>query len=86
MFAVATFRSRKLVPRVVVPSTAVMRLQDKDWIFRKDGASTFRRLQVHVIGSTQDGMSQLQDEVKAGEQLIANALEFSTAMAQQGSK
>jgi cobalt-zinc-cadmium efflux system membrane fusion protein len=86
MFAVATFRSRKLVPRVVVSSTAVMRLQDKDWIFRKDGSSRFRRLQVHVIGSTEDGMLQLQDGVKAGEQMIANALEFSTAVAQQGSR
>jgi len=84
MFAVATFRSRRLVARVVVPSTAVMRLQDKDWIFRKDGASQFRRLQVHVIGSTQDGMLQLRDDVKPGEQLVANALEFSTALAEQG--
>src|SRR6202035_4136162 len=31
MYAVATFRSRKLTERVVVPSTAIMRLHDKDW-------------------------------------------------------
>ena len=41
MFAVATFRSRKSQSRVVVPSTAVMRLQDKDWVFRKEGPSSF---------------------------------------------
>ena len=35
MFAVATFRSRKQKPHLVVPATAVMRLQDKDWIFRR---------------------------------------------------
>ncbi len=84
MFAVATFRSRKLVPRVVVPTTAIMRLQDKDLVFRKDGANTFRKLEIHAVGSTEDGLLELQDGVKPGEQLIGNALEFSTAMAEQG--
>ena len=35
MFALAKFRSRRLTDRVVVPSTAIMRLHDKDWVFRK---------------------------------------------------
>ena len=34
MYAVATFRSSQLRPRWRVPTTAVMRLQDKDWVFR----------------------------------------------------
>ena len=37
MFAVAKFRSRKMTDRVVVPATAIMRLHDKDWVFRKEG-------------------------------------------------
>ena len=45
MFAVATFRSRKLSDRVVVPSTAIMRLHDKDWVFRKEGDKQFRKFQ-----------------------------------------
>jgi len=84
MFAVATFRSRKSQARVVVPSTAVLRLQDKDWIFRKDGAQQFRRVEVHVAGENSDGMQQLQDGVRAGEQVVANALEFSSTVAEQG--
>ena len=84
MFAIATFRSRKLLPKVVVPSTAIMRLQDKDWVFRKEGNNTFRRSEVHATGSTEDGMSELQGGVNPGDQVIANALEFSTAMAEQG--
>ena len=51
MYAVATFRSRKLQPRIVVPGTAVMRLQDKDWVFRKEG-SQIRRIEVHALGGT----------------------------------
>ncbi len=44
MFAVAKFRSRKLTDRVVVPATAIMRLHDKDWVFRKEGDKQFRQI------------------------------------------
>ena len=84
MFAVATLRSRKSVPRVLVPSTAVMRLQDKDWVFRKEATNRFRRVEVHTLGTTPDGLQQIGDGVKAGEQVVAQALEFSTAVAEQG--
>ena len=65
MFAVATFRSGKLQSRVVVPSTAVMRLQDKDWVFRKDGAREFRRTEIHALGVSADGAQQIQDGIKS---------------------
>ena len=84
MFAVATFRSRKTQPRLVVPTTAVMRLHDKDWIFEKDGSNRFRRMEVHTLGATADGFTQLQDGVQPGQEIVANALEFSTAVAEQG--
>jgi membrane fusion protein, heavy metal efflux system len=83
MFAVATFRSRKPQSRVVVPSTAVMRLQDKDWVFLKDGVQRFRRVEVHTGGTSADGTQQIQVGVKAGDELIANALEFSSSIAEQ---
>ena len=84
MYVVATFRSRKSQSRVVVPSTAVMRLQDKDWVFRKDGAQRFRRVEVHTLGEGSDGLLQIQDGVKVGDVLVANALEFSSTVAEQG--
>jgi len=84
MFAVATFRSRRSQARVVVPATAVIRLQDKDWVFRKDGAQQFRRIEVHTAGQASDQMQQIQEGVKPGEQIVANALEFSSAVAEQG--
>jgi len=83
MFAVATFRSRKLHDRIVLPSTTVMRLQDKDWIFRKEGPSRFRRVEVHTAGVTADGLQALQDGLNPGDEVIADALQFSTAMAEQ---
>jgi cobalt-zinc-cadmium efflux system membrane fusion protein len=97
MFAVSTFRSQKSQARIVIPSNAIIRLQDKDWVFRKDGAQQFRRVEVHTLGGATAGMQSLQpgqnlgqnlarnnDELKAGEEIVANALEFSSAIAGQG--
>ena len=70
-------------PRIVVPGTAIMRLRDKDWIFRKEG-DQFRRLEVHVLGGTPDGMQEIQSAAHPGDEVVANALEFSTAVAEQG--
>jgi cobalt-zinc-cadmium efflux system membrane fusion protein len=83
MFAVATFRSRKAAARLVVPGTAIMRLQDKDWIFRKESANSFRRVEVQTLGLP-GGIQVIQQGAQAGDELIANALAFSSAVAEQG--
>lgn len=83
MFAVATFRSRKLVERVVVPATAIIRLHDKDWVFRKEGDKTFRKIAVQADGLAPDGMQEIREGVKVGDQLVTNALEFSTEVAEK---
>ena len=82
MFAVAKFQSRKLTARVVVPSTAIMRLHDKDWVFRKEG-NRFRKVVVTADGLAPDGMQEIRDGVKTGEEVVTNALEFSTEVAEK---
>jgi membrane fusion protein, heavy metal efflux system len=85
MYAVATFRSRKMQSRLVVPGAAIMRLQDKDWVFRKEGQNQFRKIEVLTRGVTEDGFQQLQSgSLSAGDEVVANALAFSSSMAEQG--
>jgi cobalt-zinc-cadmium efflux system membrane fusion protein len=84
MFAVASFQSRKSQPRLVIPSTAVMRLQDKDWVFQKEPSQQFRRVEVATAGQTSDGMQLIQSGLKNGDQVVVNALAFSSAVAGQG--
>jgi membrane fusion protein, heavy metal efflux system len=84
MFAVATLRSRDVHREIVVPSTAVIRLQDKDWVFLKDGPQRFRRMEVHILSGASDGMQSIRDGVRTGDEIIANALEFTSAIAEQG--
>jgi cobalt-zinc-cadmium efflux system membrane fusion protein len=83
MFAVATFRSRKLTERVVVPSTTIMRLHDKDWVFRKEGGNRFRKIAIEADGLAPDGMQEIRNGVKPGDELVTNALEFSTEVAEK---
>jgi hypothetical protein len=68
---------------MVVPSTAIMRLQDKDWLFRKEGEQ-FRRLEVHELGGSADGMQAIQTAANPGDEIVADALALSTAAAEQG--
>jgi cobalt-zinc-cadmium efflux system membrane fusion protein len=83
MFAGATFRSRKLSQRIVVPSTAIMRLHDKDWVFRKEGNKRFRKVLVQADGLAPDGMQEIREGVKPGDELVTNSLEFSTEIAEK---
>ncbi len=83
MFAVATFRSKKLTDRTVVPSTAIMRLHDKDWVFRKEGEKRFRKVAIDADGLAPDGMQEIRQGVKPGDELVTNALEFSTEVAEK---
>lgn len=84
MYAATSFRSRKLQQHVVIPSTSVMRLQDRDWVFRKESSQTFRQIEVHSVGETPDAMHEIQDgAVTPGQEIVMNALEFSAAMAGQ---
>ena len=82
MFASATFRSRKVRPVLVVPSTAVMRLHDKDWLFRREG-SGYRRVEVQTAGASSDGWQEIRQGAKGGEEVVRNALDFSTAVAEK---
>jgi cobalt-zinc-cadmium efflux system membrane fusion protein len=83
MFAVATFRSRKPTEWTVIPATAIIRLHDKDWVFRKESNNNFRRVVVQADGLAPGGLQKIRDGLKAGDEVVANALEFSTEVAEK---
>lgn len=83
MFAVVTFRSRKLRQSLVVPATAVMRLHDKDWVFHKESPKAFRRVEVQTAGASADGWVEVRAGLKADDEVIEKALDFSTAVAEK---
>ena len=62
-----------------------MRLHDKDWVFRKEGDRRYRKIEVVADGLAPDSMQEIREGVKAGDELVTNALEFSTQVAEKGS-
>ena len=80
MFATVLFVSEGRQNRMTVPVGAILRLQDRDWVFLKLDGQHFRRTEVQVGATTADGQQEILSGVKAGDQLAANALQFSRAV------
>ncbi len=83
MFATARFTSQQSYPRMVLPATALLRLHDKDWVFRPEREHEFRRLEVQTGASLTDGLQTVLSGVQPGEKFVANALQFSSAIEQK---
>ncbi len=79
MFVTAMFRTYKPVDRIVVPASAVVHLHDKDWVFVPAGGNHFRRVAVQLGAQEKDGMQQVISGLKPNDQIVTNALQFSTA-------
>ena len=78
MFAVATFRSQTARLITLAPPSALLRLHDRDWVFRPiDGGKRFRRFEVRGGPQTSDGMQEILSGLQPGEKIVAQALQLS---------
>jgi membrane fusion protein, heavy metal efflux system len=76
MFATVHFQSQGSQMRTVVPANAVLRLQDRDWVFVKGERNQFRRREVHSGAVNSDSTEQVFSGLSAGEQVVRDALLF----------
>ncbi|HEY6291347.1 MAG TPA: efflux RND transporter periplasmic adaptor subunit [Terriglobia bacterium] len=83
MFATVTFTSRRTYPRLLLPSTSILRLHDKDWVFVRVSDRSFRRTPVQGGAVGSDGMQEILTGLNLGDQVVSNALEFSSAVSAQ---
>ncbi len=81
MFATVRFVSQGAQRRLVAPASAILRLHDKDWVFLAEGERRFRRLEVQAGPTLPDGFQPVTGGLKPGDKIVANALQFSTAVA-----
>ena len=79
MYVTAMFRSPDKVDRVVVPASAIVHLHDKDWVYVPIGDSRFRRIAVQLGPQERDGYEQVITGLKPNDQIVTNALQFSSA-------
>jgi cobalt-zinc-cadmium efflux system membrane fusion protein len=83
MFATAKFVSQSATRHVIVPASAILRLHDKDWVFRPMGGKNFRRTEVTAGAAQPDGTQQVLAGLAAGDKVVSNALQFSSTVDQK---
>ena len=76
MFATIHFVSQGSATRTVVPSSAVLRLQDRDWVFVTLSGQRFRRTEVQAGPVNADKTQQILSGLRPGDQVVTKALMF----------
>ena len=74
MFVTATFHGQKKETHVSVPSSAVLHLHDRDWVYLPAGDRKFRRVEVTSGDTLPNNMQELLSGLQPGQQLVSNAL------------
>jgi len=82
MFVSATFHGETAERHAVVPSTAILHLHDREWVYTPLGGGNFRRLEVHAGGMLPNDMQEVISGLKPGDQVVANALVFQNTVEQ----
>ena len=74
--ATVHFTTRSSASQLVIPSTAVLRLQDRDWVFVKLDGGQFRRTEVHAGPVEPGGLQAILSGLHEGDQVVTTALTF----------
>jgi cobalt-zinc-cadmium efflux system membrane fusion protein len=74
MFATATFRGQKLETHTQIPASAIMHLQDRDWVFEPTPDKKFRRVEVHSGDMLPNRMQEVVSGLQLGQQVVTNAI------------
>ena len=79
MFAKVKFISAQSTPSPMVPSSAILNLHDKSWVFRREDEKRFRRVEVTQGLTLPEAITEVHGGVKPGDEIVENAIAFSNA-------
>jgi cobalt-zinc-cadmium efflux system membrane fusion protein len=74
MFVTAAFHGQKKEARAAAPSSAILHLHDRDWVYVPAGDRKFRRVEVVAGSSLPNNMQEIVTGIKPGQQIVSNAL------------
>jgi membrane fusion protein, heavy metal efflux system len=74
MFATATFHGARAEKRASVPSTAILHLHDREWVYVPSGEGRFKRLEVTAGSMLPNNMQEILSGLAPGQQVVSNAL------------
>jgi cobalt-zinc-cadmium efflux system membrane fusion protein len=74
MFVTATFRGQKREIHSEIPSTAILHLHDRDWVFVPAADKKFQRVEIVSGISLPGNMQEVVSGIQPGAQVVQNAL------------
>lgn len=83
MFATVTFHGQEKEKEAALPTTAVLHLHDRDWVYFPAGGNKFRRAEVRAGEMLPNNMQAISSGVAPGQQVVSNALEFQNTVENQ---
>jgi cobalt-zinc-cadmium efflux system membrane fusion protein len=82
MFVTATFHGDQAVSHATVPSTAILHLHDRDWVYTPGADNHFKRLEVVAGTMLPNNMQEVVSGIKPGERVVSNALVLQSTVEQ----
>jgi cobalt-zinc-cadmium efflux system membrane fusion protein len=82
MFVTATFRGQTMEKHATVPTTAILHLHDREWVYAPLGNGRFRRQEVAGGNVLPGNIQELTSGLKPGDQVVGNALVFQNTVEQ----
>jgi len=82
MFATAIFHGQKQEVHTTIPSTAILHLRDRDWVFVPAGDNKFRRVEIVTGNTLPANMQEVASGIIPGTKVILNALVFENSVEQ----
>jgi cobalt-zinc-cadmium efflux system membrane fusion protein len=74
MFVTATFHGQQSETHALVPSTAVLHLHDRDWVYVPAENGRFRRVEVTGGAMLPGNMQEIRTGIQPGQRVVENAL------------
>jgi membrane fusion protein, heavy metal efflux system len=74
MFVTATFHGQTVQHRATVPSSAILHLHDREWVYTPGDATHFRRIEVVSGNMLPNNLQEVVSGIKPGDRVVSNAL------------
>ena len=82
MFVTATFHGQKKIRYAAVPTSAILHLHDRDWVYVPAGNKQFQRVEVRAGATLPNNMQEVRSGIDPGQQVVSNALVFQNTVEQ----
>ncbi len=82
MFATATFHGDQMQSHATVPSSAILHLHDRDWVYEPASDNHVKRLEVVTGAMLPNNMQEVVSGIKPGDKVISNALVLQSTVEQ----